>query len=338
MLLLLPFFSEAVMALAWAVFVGGVLQLAFQVPFLSRLGLVPRFSLNFNDEGVWRILKLIGPAILGVSISQISVLINTAFASFLVTSSVSWLYYADRLMQFPTALLGAAVATILLPSLAKYHSTNSSDEYSKLLDWGLRLTIVLALPAMVALMMLSTPLIATLFLYGEFTAVDLVMVRGALIAYSVGLPGIICLRVLAPGFYARQDLKTPFRVAGACVLATMLMNAILIWPLKHAGLALAVSFGASLDAGILFFKLRKQGIYYPQPGWRKFGLKIAIALAVMALVIWQLAGGEDAWISASGLERIVHLFIVIVGAVVAYFGALWLMGLRPKDFSKRMIL
>ncbi len=336
-LLLVGWFEPPVLALAWAVLAGGLLQLFFQVPFLAKLGFVPGLALDLKDEGVWRILKLMGPAIVGISISQIAILINSAFASFLDTGSVSWLYYAGRLETFPTGLLGAALGTVLLPSLAKYYSVNSSAEYSKLLDWGLRLTVLLALPAALALAMLSTGLIATLFLYGKFSAGDLVMVRQALIAYSAGLFGIICIRVLAPGFYARHDVKTPFRVAGICLFATMLMNIILIGPLKHAGLALAVSFGASLNAGILFFKLRRQGIYHPQPGWRKFFLKIVIALAAMAGVIWYFAGGDAEWIHASPFERVGQLALVILLAAISYFGALWLLGIRPKDFSKRVL-
>src|SRR5690606_28434530 len=199
--------------LAWAVFAGGVLQLLFQLPYLYRLGLIPRFSLNLRDEGVWRILRLMGPAVFGVSIAQISLLINTIFASFLITGSVSWLYYADRLMEFPTGLLGVALGTVLLPSLSKSFADKADGEYSQLLDWGLRLTFILALPAAVALAVLAVPLVTSLFHYGAFTDHDVWMTRQALMAYSLGLLGLILVKVLAPAFYSRQNIKTPVKIA-----------------------------------------------------------------------------------------------------------------------------
>ncbi|MGH8728132.1 MAG: murein biosynthesis integral membrane protein MurJ [Burkholderiales bacterium] len=336
-LLLLPFFSEPVMALAWAVFFGGVLQLLFQLPFLGQIGFIPKVSLDFKDEGVWRILKLMGPAVFGVSISQISILINTAFASFLVTGSVSWLYYADRLMTFPTGLLGVALGTILLPSLAKSHAARSGDEYSKLLDWGLRLTMLLALPAALALALLAVPLISTLFHYGKFTAEDVLMTQQALVAYSVGLLGLILVKVLAPGFYARQNVKTPVKIGIMTLIATQLMNLAFIWPLKHAGLALAISLGATLNAAWLFYQLRAEHIYKPQPGWEAFGLKLAAALVVMGLALWFAAGSDQSWLIASALDRILRLTILVVLAMSSYFGTLWLLGFRPRDFVKRAI-
>ncbi|MCB1935685.1 MAG: murein biosynthesis integral membrane protein MurJ, partial [Nitrosomonas sp.] len=200
---LTPYMDPPVLALAWAVFIGGILQLGFQIPYLLRLKRMPRIRIKSNDEGAWRVIKLMGPAVFGVSVGQISMLINTIFASLLVTGSVSWLYYADRLMEFPAGLLGVALGTVLLPSLAKHYNNNSSEEYSRLLDWGLRLTVLLTLPAAVALAVISTPLITTLFHYGAFTDHDVFMTRDALIAYSIGLIGLILVKVLAPGFYAR---------------------------------------------------------------------------------------------------------------------------------------
>src|SRR4051812_20179993 len=230
-----PYFNPPVKALAWAVFCGGALQLALQVPFLMRLKMLPRFRLDFKHEGVTRVLRQMGPAVFGVSIGQISLLINTIFASFLVSGSVSWLYYADRLMEFPTGMLGVALGTILLPSLAKHHSNRSPIEYSKLLDWGLRLTVMLALPAAAALAVLAVPLIATLFHYGQFSEHDVYMTRNALVAYSVGLLGLILVKVLAPGFYARQNIRTPVKIAVIALVATQAMNFAFIGLFKHAG-------------------------------------------------------------------------------------------------------
>src|SRR2546421_6802241 len=218
------FFDPPVLVLAWAVFAGGLLQLAFQVPFLAKLRLLPRWRLNFSHPGVQRILKLMAPAAFGVSISQVSLLINTIFASFLVSGSVSWLYYADRLMEFPAGVLGVAVGTILLPSLSKYHATADHAEYARLLDWGLRITFLLAVPSAVALAVLALPLIATLFHYGRLTAEDAWMTQHALVAYSVGLVGMILVKILAPGFYARQNIKTPGKIGILTLFATQAMN------------------------------------------------------------------------------------------------------------------
>jgi putative peptidoglycan lipid II flippase len=227
-----PYFDPPVKALAWAVFVGGIAQLAFQAPFLLKIRMLPRFKLDFGDSGVWRVMKQMGPAVFGVSISQLSLLINTIFASFLASGSVSWLYYADRLMEFPSALLGVAIGTILLPSLSRHHADAAHEEYAKLLDWGLRLTIMLALPAAVALAVLAIPLVTTLFHYGEFSVNDIYMTRNALVAYSVGLLGLILVKVLAPGFYARQNIKTPVKIALIALVATQAMNLAFIWPLQ----------------------------------------------------------------------------------------------------------
>jgi putative peptidoglycan lipid II flippase len=233
-----PYFDPPVMALGWAVFLGGALQLAFQIPSLRRIGMLPRFSINLHDEGVRRIFQLMAPAVLGVSVAQVSLLLNTVFASFLSTGSVSWLYYADRLMEFPAGMLGAALGTILLPSLAKCHAAEQHEEYSRLLDWGLRLTFLLAAPAALALGILAVPLITTLFHHGAFTANDVFRTRDALVAYSIGLLGLILVKVLAPGFYARQNIRTPVRIALLTLFVTQVLNLLLIGWLQHAGLAL----------------------------------------------------------------------------------------------------
>lgn len=332
---LAPYLDPPILALAWAVFIGGVFQLAFQIPFLWRLRLLPRIRLNFKDEGSLRILKLMGPAVFGVSVSQISMLINTIFASLLITGSVSWLYYADRLMEFPAGLLGVALGTVLLPSLAKHYSSHNSEEYSRLLDWGLRLTILLTLPAALALALLSTPLITTLFHYGAFSDHDVWMTRDALIAYSFGLIGLILVKILAPGFYARQNIKTPVKIAVITLVATQLMNLAFIIPLKHAGLALAIGLGACLNAGLLFYKLRSQNIYNPQPGWTVFFLKILIALAIMGTVLWLLSGTELSWLEDSAIQRTRRLTEVILAGAGSYFAALWTLGFRLKDFSRQ---
>jgi putative peptidoglycan lipid II flippase len=296
---------------------------------------VPRYELNLQDEGVWRIAKLMGPAIFGVSIAQISLLINTIFASFLVTGSVSWLYYADRLMEFPTGVLGVALGTILLPSLAKSYADKADGEYSQLLDWGLRLTFILALPAAVALAVLSVPLVTGLFHYGAFSALDVEMTRQALIAYSLGLLGLIMVKVLAPAFYSRQNIKTPVKIALFTLASTQLMNLLFIGPFKHAGLALAIGLGACMNAGLLYYYLRKANIYQPQPGWLVFMTKLAIAVGAMAFVLHLAAGSDDVWMAYHLIPKLIHLSELLVIGVMTYFAVLWLLGIRVKDFIQR---
>ncbi|MBI1943580.1 MAG: murein biosynthesis integral membrane protein MurJ [Betaproteobacteria bacterium] len=329
-------FDPPVLALAWAVFAGGVLQLALQLPFLARIGMLPRWRLNLKHAGVARVLKLMAPAVFGVSVSQVSLLINTIFASFLVTGSVSWLYYADRLMEFPAGVLGAALGTILLPSLSKFHAGGAPEEYSRLLDWGLRVTLLLALPAAAALAVLALPLIATLFHYGRFSAEDAWMTRQALVAYSLGLVGMILVKILAPGFYARQNVVTPLKIGLATLAATQAMNLAFIGPLKHAGLALAIGLGACLNAYLLLLFLRKQQIYSPLPGWTAFALKIALAVGAMAAALWLAMGPAEHWLRAGWQWKVSMLAGLVLLGGAAYGACLYLLGFRVSHFSKRV--
>ncbi|MGB7816108.1 MAG: murein biosynthesis integral membrane protein MurJ [Methylotenera sp.] len=339
-LLAAPYFDHSIKVLAWAVFVGGVLQLLYQIPYLLKIGLIPRYSLNLQDEGVWRILKLMGPAVFGVSIAQISLLINTIFASFLQTGSVSWLYYADRLMEFPTGVMGVALGTILLPSLSKSFADKADGEYSKLLDWGLRLTLILALPAAVALAVLAVPLVTGLFHYGKFSALDVEMTRQALMAYSLGLLGLILVKVLAPAFYSRQNIKTPVKIAIFTLTATQLMNLLFVFGLnlKHAGLALSIGLGACMNAGLLYYYLRQANVYQPQAGWFLFMAKLALAVIAMAIALHFAAGSDAAWMAYKLMPKLIHLSGLLVLGSATYFIALWLMGIRIKDFMHRTTL
>ncbi|MGQ0545956.1 MAG: murein biosynthesis integral membrane protein MurJ [Betaproteobacteria bacterium] len=327
-------FDPPVLVLAWAVFAGGVLQLAFQLPFLARLGLLPRWRIDFKHPGLRRVLLLMLPAAFGVSVSQISLLINQVFASFLVTGSISWLYYADRLMELPAGVLGVAVGTILLPSLSKYHADANPAEYSRLLDWGLRISILLAVPSAVALAVLALPLIAMLFQYGRFGAEDAWMTRQALMAYSVGLVGIILVKILAPGFYARQNIATPVKIGIATLLATQAMNAAFIVPLRHAGLALAIGLGACLNAALLYRFLRKGGVYTPQPGWPLFLAKVAAAVAAMAAALYFAMGPASWWLAAPWQHKVPAVLGLVALGAACYGAMLFLFGLRPRDFSR----
>lgn len=332
-----PYFDQPIMALAWAVFVAGFVQLAFQIPFLKKIGMLPTIRFSRTDEGMWRVIKQMGPAIFGVSIAQLSLIINTIFASLLVAGSVSWLYYADRLMEFPTGILGVAISTILLPSLSKSHATSDTAEYSKLLDWGLRLTIMLTLPAALALGMIAVPLLATFFQHGAFTANDVMMSRAALVGYSVGLIGLILVKILAPGFYARQDIKTPVKIGIVTLIATQAMNVLFVFGfhMAHAGLALSIGLGACLNSAILFYFLRKKGIYQAEAGWMKFFLKVMLAVVALGLTLWFGMGSEQHWLTTSGWARIIHLTWLVVAGVVVYFAVLFALGFRLRDFSKR---
>ncbi len=329
-----PWFEQPIMALAWGALVGGALQLAFQWPFLHRIHMLPRLRWNLHEPGLLRVLKLMGPAVIGVSVGQISLLISTIFASYLPTGSVSWLFYADRLMEFPTGLLGAALGTILLPSLVTHHAAGDEVRYSDLLDWGLRLTLVLTLPAAVAMAVAGVPLVSTLFFRGAFQAHDVLMVRNALMAYSLGLTGLIAVKILAPGFYARQNIKTPVKIAILVLGVTQLMNVLFMNLFQHAGLALATGLGACLNATLLYHGLRRRGLYRPRPGWGLFLAKLALALGVMALVLTFFQGTQSRWLTGSSLEHAMALAPLLAAAAASYFAMLWLMGIRFKDFSK----
>jgi putative peptidoglycan lipid II flippase len=332
---LTPYFDPPIMALGWAVLVGGLLQLFYQLPHLKKVGMLVLPRLNLKDMGVWRVLRQMGPAIFGVSVSQISLIINTIFASFLVAGSVSWMYYADRLMELPAGVLGVALGTILLPALSKTHASADREEYSRLLDWGLRLSFLLALPSAVALAVLAEPLTVSLFQYGKFAAHDALMTQRALIAYSVGLLGIILVKILAPGFYARQNIRTPVRIAVVTLVATQLMNLALIGPLAHAGLALAIGLGACLNAGLLYWQLRKGDYFQPQPGWGLFLGKLLLAVATMGATLLLVMHFMPAWSEGNMLLRLLRLAGLVLVGLASYFATLLLLGFRLRDFARR---
>src|SRR5438132_1360326 len=334
-LFLAPHVDPPIVALAWGVFAGGIAQLAFQVRPLVRLGMFPRPALDLSDPGTRRVLAAMGPAVIGVSAAQISALINTQLAALLGDGAISWITYADRLMEFPSALLGVALGTILLPSLAKHHSDANHERYSDLLDWGLRLTFILALPAALALALLATPLIATLYQYGRFTVGDVWQTRAALLGYSVGLLGLIAVKILAPGFYARQDMRTPVRSAFLTLLVSQTLAVALMFQIGHAGLTLATSIGAILNALLLYRAMRRGDIYAPLPGWGRLLGRVAIALFALGAVLWWSAGADEFWTTARLWAKVGRLALVIGAGAIVYFGALWLLGFRFADFNRR---
>jgi len=331
-------FSEPVVVLAWAVFVGGALQLFFQLPFLYKIGCIPKVDLDFNEPGLWRMMKLMVPAILGVSISQISLLINTIFASFLSTGSVSWLYYADRLMEFPAGVLGVALSTVLLPNLSKSFSEKKYLNYSSLINWGLKLAILLGAPAAIALGLLAIPIITTLFFYGAFNQNDVLMTQYAVIAYSIGLIGLILVKVLAPAFYAKQNIKTPVKIAIFTLFCTQFMNLLFIGYFKHAGLALSVGLGACINAALLFYFLLKDSSFKLESDWLSFIFRVIAALIGMSFFLFFMRGSIEDWVSFTLLVKLLKLLLLIASGSTVYFIILLLLGINLKEFFNKKIV
>jgi len=333
---------EPILALAAGVMLGGVLQLLLQWPALAHIGKLPRVGLApaaigraWAHPGLRRILQLMAPALLGVSVAQLSLLINTQIASHLGVGAVSWLFYADRLMEFPTALLGVALGSVLLPQLAAARGRDDGAGYSALLDWGLRLVLLLALPCAVALLVFAEPLIAVLFHYGAFTEHDVRQSAAALQGYGFGLLGLVAVKVLAPGFYAREDIRTPVRIAIGVLVTTQLLNLALVPWLGVAGLAWAIGLGGLCNAGFLLWGLHRRGALVPQPGWLRFGLQVAAGCVALALVLLWAANGID-WIAlgAQWPRRLVWMALVLPGSALAYLGVLHLSGLQWRHLRR----
>jgi len=333
-----PIYSQCIGVMA-----GGVLQLAMQVPALRRLGMWPRIGLawrslreSLNDPSTREILRLMLPALLGVSVAQISLLINTQIASYLPAGSVSWLNNADRLMEFPTAMLGVALGVVLMPQLAAARAGGDEERYSAMLDWGLRLVVLLAIPSSVALLVFAAPLVATLFHYGAFKDSDVAQVAFALGGYGTGLLGLVAIKVLAPGYYASHDMKTPMRIAIGALVVTQLLNVVLVPWLRHAGLALSIGLGALVNAGFLLAGLLRRGSYRPLPGWGRFGLQVLAGTAVLAVFLtW--AAHSFPWVAwrAEPLTRAAALAAVVLAAAAIYFAALLAAGVKLRQFVTR---
>jgi putative peptidoglycan lipid II flippase len=334
---------EPVYALAVGVMVGGVLQLALQVPALWRIGMLPHIRLSpgtiraaWAHPGVRLVLKQMLPALVGVSVAQVSLLINTQIASHVGIGAVSWLTFADRLMEFPTALLGVALGVVLLPQLSAAQARDDSRTYSSLLDWGLRLVVLLALPCAVALLVFPKPLVTVLYHYGAFSPRDVQQTVLALMGYGVGLMGLVGVKVLAPGFYARQDMRTPVRIAIGMLVLTQLMNIVFVPRLGHAGLALSIGLAALLNALLLLLGLRRQGIYHAQPGWGGFMLRVGASTALLgAGLAWATQAVDWIALGQQPAVRIGWLALALGSAALLYFGALALFGLSLREFVRR---
>ncbi|MED5534150.1 MAG: murein biosynthesis integral membrane protein MurJ [Pseudomonadota bacterium] len=336
-----PHMENPGLGLAAGVFVAGLVQLLFQLPFLLRLQLLPLPRWGWGYVGVRRVLKLMAPVIFGSSVAQINILFDTLIASFLAAGSISWLYYSDRLMEFPLGVFGIALATVILPTLSEQHVTASKEAFTATLDWALRLVLLIAFPAALGLIVLAEPLLITIFHGGEFTAFDVSMAAASLVAYALGLVGFILVKVLTPGYFARQDTKTPVRIGVFSLLLNMFLNVVLVISLvrvgfyaPHAGLALATTLSALFNAALLLRGLRKSDVYRPQPGWRRLIGQVLVASAVMTCSIFLALDRLGDWIQFGIFERISALVICVLIGLGVYFGTCFLLGLRVRSFQK----
>jgi len=329
-----PQLDEPVTALAWGVFIGGLVQLLFQIPFLIKIGQLPKPRWGWKDSGVQKILTLMIPAMFGVSVAQINLLLDTLLASFLVTGSISWLYYSDRLVEFPLGVFGIALSTVILPSLSKKHASASKAEFSHTIDWALRWVFIIATPAAIGLIWLAEPLLMTLFQYGEFTADDAHKASLSLMAYGLGLLPFIFIKVLAPGYYARQDTKTPVKIGMIAMATNMVLNIILMIQYAHVGLALATSISAVLNASLLYIGLRKSDVYRPDVGWGRFMLKLLLPNSLLLLLLFWFTPEISQWVEGSVWQRATMLFSLIAGAMALYFTALSIVGIKIKSLLK----
>lgn len=334
--LIAPYYSRPGIALAAGVFTAGFVQFLFLLPFLGRLKVLPRPRWGRSHPGVRKIGRLMVPAIFGSSVAQINILFDTLIASFLVTGSISWLYYSDRLMEFPLGVFGIALATVILPNLSRHHAAESPQAFSAMLDWAMRLTVLIAVPATIGLFMLAGPVLTTIFYGGRFAVGDVAMAVPSLMAYSVGLTGFIFVKVLAPGFYARQDTRTPVRIGIMALVANMFLNILFVvpwvragWAAPHAGLALATTCSAFLNAGLLWSRLHKDGVWSPRPGWGRFLLRVAVACGVMAMMLGYFVAPLSRWLEALTWLRCLWLAMAIAGGGAVYAATLFAVGLRP---------
>ncbi|MEO3679311.1 murein biosynthesis integral membrane protein MurJ [Rheinheimera sp. FR7-31] len=332
-----PTLQEPALALAWGVFIGGAVQLLFQLPFLAKAGLLVWPKWGWRDENVTKIRKLMLPALFGVSVSQINLLLDTVIASFLLTGAVSWLYYSDRLIEFPLGLFGIAIATVILPNLSRHHANENSLRFSQTLDWSLRFVALFGIPAMAGLIVLAKPIIALLFMRGEFTQQDVLMVSYSLVAYSTGLLSYMLIKVLAPGFYARQDIKTPVRIGIIAMVANMVFNLMLAPFLSYVGLALATALSASLNAYLLYRGLKLAGVYQLSKSSLIFLTKLLLASVLMAALLYWQTPGLEAWVQLAFSEQVWRLSLLCLLAVLGYFALLWLFGVRLAHFKANSV-
>ncbi|WP_256526696.1 murein biosynthesis integral membrane protein MurJ [Gilvimarinus sp. DA14] len=340
-LVVAPMFDPSALGLAWGVLAAGVLQLLFQLPFLKPIALVPSPKVDWRDPGVKRILTLMVPALFGVSVSQINLLLDTVIASLLPDGSISWLYYSERLADLPLGVFAVAIATVILPNLSRQHAGKDPASFASTLDWALRLVFLIALPAVVALLILAEPILVTLFQYGATTAADTDMAALSMRAYALGLLAFMLIKVLAPGFYARQDMKTPVRIGIIAMAANMVLNLIFVVPLHfyygigHVGLALATAASAYINSGLLYWGLRRRKIFWRQPGWGRFLLQLLLANTAMGVLLYAATMLWPEWIQWGAFDRIWRLAALCAAGAAIYAAILLITGLRPRHLKHR---
>ena len=327
------YFSTPIIGLAWGVFFAGIIQLLFQYPFLKHFNLVPKFKWGWNHPGVQRVLKLMLPALFGVSVSQIGLLISTAFASFLQQGSITWLYNSERLIEFPLGIFGVAISTVILPHLSKNHANKSTEEYSATLEWAIRCVLLIGIPSAIGLIMLSGSLMTSMFNYGKYNEFDVLMSQRSLIAYSIGVPFMMLVKILASGFYGRQNIKTPVKVAAFVLVLNMVMNFILMRPLQHAGIALAASISAFSNCAILFFWLVHSKIFTHHKGWFSFLGRLLIANGLVTAFLYYFNPGIHRWFEWHALDRFTVLFALVIGASLIYVASLWAMRFKLREIK-----
>ena len=327
-----PHTRYPIYTLSWGIIFGGVLQLVLMIPFLIREKLLPRLKWGFTDPVVRRVMKLMVPALFGVSVAQLSLLVDNIFASFLPTGSISWLYYSDRLMNLPLGVIGIALATVVMPTLSRYHQQQNFKNYALILDWAIRLLLFIGVPSAVGLLVLAGPILVTLIQHGQFNTMDVLQTRKSLVAFSIGLPAFMLVKNLAAAFYSRQNIRTPVKIAAFAMGANVIFNFIFIWSLRHAGLALSTSLSSWFNAALLYYFLYRRGIYQLQPGWMNLGVKLLLANAVMALLLLGLAGPIAQWEQWNMASRIWHLMLIILAGIGSYLIILGLLGVRLRDF------
>jgi putative peptidoglycan lipid II flippase len=327
------YFENPAFALAWGVFLGGFCQFAFQIPFLIRAGVLVRPKWAWQAEGVVKIRKLIIPALFGVSVTQINLLLDTLIASFLITGSISWLYFADRLLELPLGLFGIGIATVILPSLSKLHAKQSTKEFTATIDWGIKIISLMGWPALAGLMVLAQPIIMVLFMRGEFTENTVLQVSYALYAYLSGLLSFMLIKILAPAYYARQDTKTPVKIGIKAMAANMVFNLMLAPFMGYVGLALATTLSATLNAFLLYKGLKQEGVYSFSSQTLRFILKLIFSAGVMAGVVFYLSPPFDVWLTLTFTEQLIKLITCICLGMVSYFCTIVLLGIRLKDFK-----
>nr|WP_206171895.1 murein biosynthesis integral membrane protein MurJ [Thiorhodococcus mannitoliphagus] len=332
-LVVAPHLEEPIMALAWGVLIAGAVQLGFQLPFLLQLGLLPRPRLNLRDPGIQGVFKLVGPAIIGVSVGQISLLLDTLFASFLQTGSISWLYYSDRLMEFPLGILAVALGTVIMPRLSRQHVADKAGDFSRTLDWALRWALLLGTPAALGLLALAEPIMATLFVSDAFVTRDVVMAAQSLMAYAPGVIAFMAIKILVPGYYARQDMHSPVRIALVSIGVGLLLNLLLMLPMGHAGLALATTIAATTNAGLLLRGLMNSGVYAPEQGWTPLLIKVLAASLLMSTALLVLPGPATDWIALNTGARALRLLGWITAGATLYVLTLTLFGVRRRDLT-----